>query len=83
VSDTEDTTASEPDAAEEDAAEPDNAEQSDTGSDEGATGETNALLSRLRLIEDQPLEIRAAAFAQVNDELQARLEGGDIPRQHA
>jgi len=50
---------------------------------EDTTGETNALLSRLRLIEDQPLETRAAAFAQVNDELQARLEGGDIPRQHA
>lgn len=55
------------------------------GADDAETqggGETNALLSRLRLIEDQPLESRAAAFAQVNDELQARLESGDIPRQH-
>jgi len=44
--------------------------------------ETDALLSRLRLIEDQPLETRAEAFGQINDELQARLESGDIPRQH-
>jgi hypothetical protein len=39
--------------------------------------ETDALLSRLRLIEDQPLESRAAAFVQLHDELQSRLEGGD------
>ncbi len=44
--------------------------------------EANALLSRLRLIEDQPLEGRAAAFAQINDELQARLENGDSPNRH-
>ncbi|WP_349898266.1 hypothetical protein [Parafrigoribacterium soli] len=45
--------------------------------------ETNALLSRLRLIEDQPLDQRAGAFAQVHDELQATLEGGDAPARHA
>jgi hypothetical protein len=45
--------------------------------DTSSTEETDALLSRLRVIEDQPLESRAAAFAQVYDELQARLEGGD------
>lgn len=45
--------------------------------------ESDALLSRLRLIEDQPLETRAAAFAQLHDELQARLEGGDAPTSHA
>lgn len=39
--------------------------------------DTDALLSRLRVIEDQPLEQRAAAFGQVHDELRARLEGGD------
>ncbi len=44
--------------------------------------ETDALLSRVRLIEDQPLESRAAAFAQVHDELQSRLEGGDAPAHH-
>lgn len=47
------------------------------------SGETDALLSRLRLIEDQPLESRAAAFAQVYDELQARLENGETSRGHA
>jgi hypothetical protein len=44
--------------------------------------ESDALLSRLRLIEDQPLESRAAAFSQVHDELQARLQGGDAPSAH-
>lgn len=39
--------------------------------------EPDALVSRLRLIEDQPLDFRAAAFAQLHDELQHRLEGGD------
>ena len=44
--------------------------------------DSDALLSRLRLIEDQPLESRAAAFAQLPDELLARLEGGDAPPSH-
>ncbi len=39
--------------------------------------DSNALLSRLRLIEDQPLEDRAAAYAQLHDQLQDALEGGD------
>lgn len=42
--------------------------------------DTSALLSRLRLIEDQPLEARAEAFAQVHDELQSVLEHGDSHR---
>ena len=46
------------------------------------TQETDALVSRLKLIEDQPLDSRAAAFAQVHDELQAKLESGDAPRQN-
>jgi len=52
---------------------------SDSGSDDARDSDTenNALLSRLRLIEDQPLEGRATAFAQVYDELQSRLESGD------
>ena len=54
---------------------------SDSGSDDArgsdSDTENNALLSRLRLIEDQPLEGRATAFAQVYDELQSRLESGD------
>lgn len=44
--------------------------------------EADALLSRLLVIEDQPLESRAAAFTQLHDELQARLEGGDSPPAH-
>lgn len=41
------------------------------------TEDQDALLSRLRLIEDQPLESRAPAFTQLHDELRAALEGGD------
>jgi hypothetical protein len=40
----------------------------------------DGLVSRLTVIEDQPLEARAAAYAQLHDELQGRLEGGDLPR---
>ncbi|AWB88945.1 hypothetical protein [Homoserinimonas hongtaonis] len=40
-------------------------------------GDEGALLSRVRLIEDQPLESRAAAFAHVHDELQTMLEGAE------
>jgi hypothetical protein len=39
--------------------------------------ENNTLVSRLRVIEDQPLESRAVAFAQIHEELQARLDSGD------
>jgi hypothetical protein len=37
----------------------------------------SALVSRLRVIEEQPLAQRAQAYAQVHDGLLARLEGGD------
>jgi hypothetical protein len=40
----------------------------------------DALLSRLRVIEDQPLETRAEALAHVHDELRSRLESGDAAR---
>lgn len=36
-----------------------------------------ALVTRLSLIEDQPLGDRAVAFAQLVDELRAHLEGTD------
>jgi hypothetical protein len=36
-----------------------------------------ALLARLSAIESRPLERRAAALADLHDELRARLEGGD------
>ena len=37
----------------------------------------DGLLSRLRVIEDQPLDQRAEAYVQLHDELTARLEGSD------
>ncbi|CAN5190533.1 hypothetical protein BH09ACT3_BH09ACT3_15380 [soil metagenome] len=37
----------------------------------------DALIFRLRVIEDQPLERRAEAFAQIHEELRSALEGGD------
>jgi hypothetical protein len=37
----------------------------------------DALVSRVSLIEEQPLEERAAAFVAVYDELRAALEGSD------
>jgi aspartate aminotransferase-like enzyme len=42
-----------------------------------STHETDALLSRLRVIEDQPLDARADAYVHVHEQLQAELEGGD------
>ena len=45
--------------------------------------EPSALLSRLRVIEDQPLDTRAEALAQLHDELRAQLESGDAGRSHA
>ena len=44
--------------------------------------EPSALLTRLRVIEDQPLETRADALAQLHEELRAMLEAGDA-RPHA
>jgi hypothetical protein len=43
----------------------------------------SALLSRLRVIEDQPLETRAESLAQLHDELRALLEAGDATRPQA
>ena len=45
-----------------------------------ADEENDGLLSRIRLIEDQPLEARAEAFAQLHAELQSALEGSDHQR---
>ena len=44
--------------------------------------EPNALVTRLRVIEAQPLDTRAEALAQLHDELRAMLEAGDA-RPHA
>jgi hypothetical protein len=54
------------------------ADTSDARRDE----EPSALVTRLRVIEDQPLETRAEALAQLHDELRAMLEAGDA-RPHA
>jgi hypothetical protein len=48
-------------------------------SDPGENDEVDALMSRLRVIEDQPLESRAEAFTQIHDRLRSTLEGGDGP----
>ncbi len=37
----------------------------------------DALVPRLRLIEDQPLDARAEAYASLHEELRAQLEGSD------
>ena len=42
-----------------------------------APGEVTA--SRLSVIEELPLAERAAAYAQLYDQLRERLEGGDVP----
>lgn len=38
---------------------------------------SQALLSRVRVIEQQPLDARAEAYVQLHDALRVRLEGGD------
>lgn len=46
-----------------------------TSIDDEETSLDDALVSRLAVIEAQPLEDRAASYAQLHDQLQARLEG--------
>ncbi len=46
-------------------------------SDRESSGEADALLSRLRVIEDQPLATRAEALGHVHDELRGLLEAGE------
>jgi hypothetical protein len=55
------------------------ADESAGGETNESQGENDALLSRLRLIEDQPLESRADAYSQIHDQLRSTLEGGDAP----
>ncbi|MET4580513.1 hypothetical protein ABIE21_000003 [Conyzicola nivalis] len=45
-----------------------------------STHESDALLSRLLVIEDQPLDARAEAYSYVHEQLQSELEGGDTHR---
>jgi hypothetical protein len=53
------------------------------GAGAGADAPEDGLLSRLRLIEDQPLDQRSVAYAQIYDGLQSALEGGDSSPRHA
>ncbi|MGW9020406.1 hypothetical protein ACWGOE_02850 [Leucobacter chromiiresistens] len=43
----------------------------------GAEAEADGLVSRIELIESQPLPQRAAQFEQLHDELLAELQRGD------
>jgi hypothetical protein len=49
----------------------------------GRDASDDGLLSRLRVIEDQPLDQRSVAYAQIYEGLQAALEGGDSSPRHA
>jgi len=53
---------------------------SDNDGTEVNTHESDALLSRLLVIEDQPLDARAEAYSHVHEQLQSELEGGDTHR---
>lgn len=54
---------------------PETSPEIDAGTPVISADDAGALLSRLRVIEDQPLEARAAAFVQIHDRLQSTLEG--------
>ncbi len=54
---------------------PESIDQTPDSSASAGADDANALLSRLRVIEDQPLESRASVFVQIHDRLQATLEG--------
>ncbi|MGG7509881.1 hypothetical protein [Plantibacter sp. YIM 135249] len=58
-----------------DASRVDGADVDDTGA-----SDHDGLLSRVRVIDDQPLEHRAEAYGQLYDELRTQLEGSDSPR---
>lgn len=45
-------------------------------SDPATDDHAHELLSRLHVIEEQPLDSRADAYAAIHDELAARLESG-------
>jgi hypothetical protein len=52
-----------------------------TDADAAGTGADDALLSRLRLIEERPLDERADAYTRIHGELAEVLEGRDDQRQ--
>jgi hypothetical protein len=65
-----------------DTAQPDTNGAPDASAEPERGGEPSALATRLRVIEDQPLETRAESLAQLHDELRSMLEAGDA-RPHA
>jgi hypothetical protein len=53
----------------------------DESVESGRSGDVDdALVSRLKVIEDQALDTRAEAYAQLHEELRRRLEDGDSQR---
>jgi hypothetical protein len=52
-----------------------------TAADAAVAGADDALLSRLRLIEERPLDERADAYTRIHAELAEVLEGRDDQRQ--
>jgi len=56
-------------------------ESADDRDHEGAQHD-DGLVSRLSLIEEQPLDTRADAYGHLHEQLRARLEGGDQPERH-
>lgn len=52
-------------------------EDSLANSSDDASTDMDGLVSRLQVIEDQPLDARAPAYVQLYDELRAALEGAD------
>ena len=54
---------------------PESIDDASAAAPNASADDASALLPRLRVIEDQPLESRAAAFVQIHDRLQATLEG--------
>ena len=72
-----DETAIEPTTPDETSPEAPVSEQAPGSDSEDARRDHDALLDRLRVIEDQPLESRAAALGALHDELRSRLESSD------
>lgn len=52
-------------------------ENSELDEDSVSPEESDALVSRLRVIEEQPLDQRADAYVQLYEELRHALEGAD------
>lgn len=72
-----------PDTTAPETARPDmSAPDTTTAAEQAVDREPSALMTRLRVIEDQPLDTRAEALAQLHEELRAALEAGDA-RPHA